>query len=394
MAQKLLIALFCMAALGGMPGLAMAQAPACAEQSVSTSTRSDPGIIDSIRTVANGGIGGTGDRARGGIGGTGIVGTVTGFASVCINGLEVHYDPTTPVTRNGLPADLSTLAIGQVIAIDTTDTPKGLSARRISILNVLEGPVTSITPGSGGIMVMNQTVHIDASTHLDGWRTPDELQNGMLVRVAGFRDARGAVHATRIEAAPDLLDSSVLGVPVESLAGGVNLSGLPIQTATPLPGTSEVLLRGQWNGHHLITRAVHPEPMPFAGHADRVSVESLVLERKDPAHLRITGFDVKLTSETRVSGDMNTPLKEGQRIQVTGRLEGRNRIVAHGITISGRPHGREPGTTPLQHKPGNAMSGDRAAMMERMSSPDRPQRMEHMPMSRPNPPPGTRTPRM
>ena len=33
----------------------------------------------------------------------GIFGTITGFASVCINGLEVHFDDHVKVTENGDP---------------------------------------------------------------------------------------------------------------------------------------------------------------------------------------------------------------------------------------------------------------------------------------------------
>jgi hypothetical protein len=29
---------------------------------------------------------------------------ITGFASICVNGVEVHYDANTPVSINGQPA--------------------------------------------------------------------------------------------------------------------------------------------------------------------------------------------------------------------------------------------------------------------------------------------------
>src|SRR5262249_47773517 len=53
--------------------------------------------------VSERGMGGTGISTRNtvtterGLGGTGIVGVITGFSSICINGLEVAYDATTPV---------------------------------------------------------------------------------------------------------------------------------------------------------------------------------------------------------------------------------------------------------------------------------------------------------
>src|ERR1700760_2738588 len=62
-------------------------------------------------TLAERGIGGPGQPARSlvaerGIGGTGIVGVVTGFASVCVDGLEVRVDRNVSVSINGAAASL------------------------------------------------------------------------------------------------------------------------------------------------------------------------------------------------------------------------------------------------------------------------------------------------
>jgi len=70
--------------------------------------------------IDNGGVGGTGAPTLrpGGTGGTGIVGTITGFASICVNGLEVHFGKDVPVSENGAPASSAHLAIGQVVAVE------------------------------------------------------------------------------------------------------------------------------------------------------------------------------------------------------------------------------------------------------------------------------------
>ena len=67
------------------------------------------------------GIGGTGGASQPtrsadrGIGGTGIIGIITGFASVCLDGVEVHLDAVTPVYVNGNPetAQRSAGAVGR-----------------------------------------------------------------------------------------------------------------------------------------------------------------------------------------------------------------------------------------------------------------------------------------
>lgn len=65
------------------------------------------------------GIGGTGlepeDR---GVGGTGLYGSITGFGSVCVNGIRVHTESGPAVDINGRPAAADDLALGQVVWIE------------------------------------------------------------------------------------------------------------------------------------------------------------------------------------------------------------------------------------------------------------------------------------
>ncbi|MEE2673230.1 MAG: hypothetical protein VX466_05505, partial [Myxococcota bacterium] len=63
-----------------------------------------------------GGTGVLGDEGSG-TGGTGVLGTVTGFGSICVNGLQIGYDDATPVVRNGEAAVLKELAVGHVVRV-------------------------------------------------------------------------------------------------------------------------------------------------------------------------------------------------------------------------------------------------------------------------------------
>ena len=82
-------------------------------------TAKTPGGIGGtgVPVAEDGGVGGTGAPVADG---TGIVGTITGFASICVNGLEVFYDENTPTNANGEPLGTGGLAIGQVVAIRIT----------------------------------------------------------------------------------------------------------------------------------------------------------------------------------------------------------------------------------------------------------------------------------
>ena len=101
-----------------------------------------PALLDNLPAdsmVGRPGIGGTG-AAEGGIGGTGLIGVITGFASICVNGVEVHYDTGTPVSADGLPMSLDHLAVGQVVAVQAIGEGDQLSARSISIMRAAVGP--------------------------------------------------------------------------------------------------------------------------------------------------------------------------------------------------------------------------------------------------------------
>ena len=102
-----------------------------------------------------GGVGGTGVRGERAVGlpvasveSMGIVGVVTGFASVCVNGLEVHIDDATPVSENGRTAHVGNLAVGQFVSIDARASAGGLRASDIAIvhLNAVQINLRPATP--------------------------------------------------------------------------------------------------------------------------------------------------------------------------------------------------------------------------------------------------------
>ena len=76
----------------------------------------------------SGGIGGTGITAEGGIGGTGapaatelgIIGVIDGFGSICVNGVEVDYDASTPVSSNNAAVGTSALPGGVAVEVEAT----------------------------------------------------------------------------------------------------------------------------------------------------------------------------------------------------------------------------------------------------------------------------------
>lgn len=255
----------------------------------------------------NGGVGGTGAADDGGMGGTGIVGTITGFASICVNGVEVHFDSEVSLSENGVPASSKQLAIGQVVAVEARTSSRGLEARSIAILHAYEGPITERAADSASLRVMGQPVHL-----APGARVAEGLRIGESVRVSGLRNARGEVVASRIERAPNLAQVSAIG----AIARAGDLQGLVL--SKPLAPSSEVLVRGAWDGRQLNVVQTRGDPgMPFAGRVRNALVEGLVRGQQGD-RIEFGGFTAYVDRSTSYSGGQAADLARDQRIRVTG----------------------------------------------------------------------------
>jgi Domain of unknown function (DUF5666) len=153
--------------------------------------------------TAERGIGGTGASFNGhlvdrGIGGTGIVGVVTGFASVCVDGLEVRYDRGVPVDIDGLPGTVDQLRVGQVVAIRASDPAPGAGlpswGRVISVRTELAGPIEAVEIGSTTLTIAGQRVSVPSTA----WGA-NRFGLGDWAAVSGLRQGDGTVVASRLD---------------------------------------------------------------------------------------------------------------------------------------------------------------------------------------------------
>jgi hypothetical protein len=295
------------------------------------------GAVGGTGSRLNGGIGGTGAPVAKGIGGTGIVGTITGFASVCVNGLEVHFDDSTPVDQDGRATVAGRLAVGQVVAIEAEPSSRGLQARRISVMHAVAGPITAIDQARGRVQVMNQTVRLDAITRIagpDGSLRAEALQPGTLVAVSGQRDSRGEIVATRIEREDSLPEHVLIG-----RVGGAGrddageVSGTPVQGLGSDRRTGDsVMVKGRWTGDGLRASEVDVDPVSrTVGRTEHVVLEGYV-HRSDRDAIEVAGQSIALSAGTRISGD-DGGLAVDRRIVVSGRVDRSGRISAERIEI-------------------------------------------------------------
>ena len=180
--------------------------------------------------LADRGIGGTGAPVRiadRGIGGTGaptsVKGTITGFASVCVNGLEIGYDPSHTVDIDGVDLAVSELRVGQVVTLRVDGTAGALMAADITVRHAVSGPIEELENGGINLVVAGQAVLLGV-----GSPGADQLRPGQWVEVSGLRHPGGYIVAARADVRePGLvtITGRVVGRPGAFRIGGARLQG-------------------------------------------------------------------------------------------------------------------------------------------------------------------------
>jgi hypothetical protein len=201
---------------------------------------------------ADRGIGGTGQTADRGIGGTGIVGAITGFGSIRVDGVEVELGPATTVSIDATAGTLADLRIGQVVALSATDG-SALHTERVAAYHAVSGPISTAAPDH--LVVAGQMVYIDQAVPVLG-----NPARGAWIAVSGLRDLSGMIRATRLDArSPGQV--IVVGRP-QLVRDTWHLGGLVLEFGRVAPPTSgqELLMCGTQRGTVLVVTAVDPSP--------------------------------------------------------------------------------------------------------------------------------------
>lgn len=307
-------------------------------------------------TDGRGGIGGTGIMAAkpvfgdGGIGGTGIVGVITGFASICVNGLEVQYDPSTPVWDNGLPASASRLAVGQVVSLTTTGSAAQAKARAITVIHALVGPLAAVNASTGQLVVLGQKATAQRPGDLAGLRAGD------WVRVSGHRLAGGEIVASKVQAATPPADAQAqVRGPLTAITGNtVKVGDTTIQLdviggsagsagsarslgSAGLQVGQEVWASGTWNGQVLQAGQLVAQPTRSTlGRVDQVVLEGFI-HRLGPREISLGFEPLQLTEQVQIVGGTQAELAVNRRVQINGRVGPDQRITVERVEFSPSP---------------------------------------------------------
>jgi hypothetical protein len=150
-----------------------------------------------------------GGEQLGGIQGSGraspavVVGPITGFGSIFVNGVE-YATSAAQIRVDGQPGTEAQLRVGQIVTLKGTVNEDGRTgtANEVSFVGDAQGPVSDLDVDGSTFVVVGQTVQITSETRFDDAIQPaniEGLQNGAIVEISGFANANGEIMASRID---------------------------------------------------------------------------------------------------------------------------------------------------------------------------------------------------
>lgn len=164
-------------------------------------------------------------------------GAITGFGSVYVNG-EHFLTGSTQFSLDDVPGTQGELRVGHEVEVHGhRDGSGNMQADRIEMHTQVRGPVQSIDTAASSLVVLGQTVLVDADTSFDDNITGAAL-SGLavtdVVQVSGSRRADGAIQATRIEKRPATIQFKVRGTvsAVDTATHRFNVNALVVDYTT------------------------------------------------------------------------------------------------------------------------------------------------------------------
>jgi hypothetical protein len=298
--------------------------------------------------------GGGGDTA--GIGGSGFIstGSITGFGSVFVNGVEFDTDSAT-FDIEGTPGLQSDLAVGMVVKVNGNINDDGITgtADSISFDDELQGPVTPL-PGKTGIIydvdgvsatfaVLGTKVIIYSSgTTFD---VDDDLPTSTVfdfdtiavnnnIEISGYFDNEGTLQATRVELKDVKFDPNST-VEIEGVIS--NLNGTTFNLGSLIVDASAASLEDLPNGlqnsllvevegtYDMASNTVTAKEVEAeddsAEDTDEFEVEGIITDYINDSNFKVSGITVDASNLSLAAGTlMNDLLIEAEGPIIDGVL--------------------------------------------------------------------------
>ncbi|HFE39300.1 MAG TPA: hypothetical protein ENK06_12950 [Gammaproteobacteria bacterium] len=309
-----------------------------------------------VACAAGGGETGTGQDSNT------VVGTITRFGSVFVNGVEYEINDNTSIILNGQTGSTaSQLQVGMVVTLVGSVNTDGVTGAASSITfdDNVRGTVTENTLASNNqLKVLGQVVVVDDfdtvfESSVPAIKKLADIQVNNVVEVSGYTAGDGTIYATRIEVKQQsrsdgeevelkglvssvtestfiIGDMTIVYDPevLKDFAGSELANGDYVEVksvASVSPNqlvASEIELK---NPHSAITAR---------GSNEKIEVEGVVSSDLQNSQFAINGQLVLVSEATQFeNGGRTTDIVVGKKVKVTGRLNADKQIVASEVEI-------------------------------------------------------------
>lgn len=270
------------------------------------------------------GIGGTG--IDGGIGGTGIIGTITGFGSIIVNGARVAYDDALPVESLDGTTTPQEFRIGHVVALETIERNGVLHASHARIRFPVAGQITNVDTRRNRLQVLDSWVQMSPDVLINDDANPDQppiLGIGDYVQVSGLTRPDGIIDASRVERRATGR-ARIVGNVTSTSAYGFTVGRRQFAwpngqfLADVKPGR-RVVVTGRYKEGRLVAKRLRVRPrVPFNGRFRRVLVEGFALQ--DRQNVRVRGLTINPRAVQSNTNIFNRRVIVGGVVQQGNRL--------------------------------------------------------------------------
>lgn len=296
-------------------------------------------IIPVIITAGIVACSGGGGNQVAGIGGSGYIsdGTVTGFGSVFVNGVEFETNSSTFEVEDNVGAIQSDLRIGMVVQVNGSVNPDGISgtATNIHYSDDLEGPITVITENADftekTLTVLGKTVVIHNADSVYESTTYAALAVGNVIEISGYYDNAGVLRASYIEFKSISSNASnifeIAGV-ISGLSGetftvqGVNIDATTA-TKSNLPNGLQnglvVEIKGTFVAGTITATEIEGNDSELLDDGSEVSVEGYITDYVSDSDFKINGQQINASSASLIPATL--VLQNGIKVEAEGAVD-------------------------------------------------------------------------